>query len=81
MISERIYKMGRTVTLEGWYETEFGLDPVHETGDSLTAIIHRLHKHDPDNFGLTDCEFTVIGNGYEKEITAQVVATVERMIS
>ena len=70
-----------TVTLDGWYETEFGLDQIHETGDSLIAIITRLHKHDPDNFGLTDCEFTYIGNGFEREITAQVVATVERMIS
>ena len=73
--------MSNSVTLEGWYETEFGLDPVHETGNSLTAIIHRLHKHDPDNFGHTDCEFELIGNGFERDVTAQVVATVERMIS
>ena len=46
----------REVVLEGWFETENGIEPIHETGSSLNEIVFRLQRQDRD-FGHTDMEF------------------------
>ena len=62
----------------GWYETELGMDIVDERGDSLTAIVNKLHNHDPNNFGHTDCEFELIGEGFDfqRDVTEKVCALI-----
>lgn len=45
-----------TVILTGWYEKECGAIILDETGGSLSDIVARLIKRDPEDFGHTDME-------------------------
>jgi len=45
-----------TVILTGWYEKECGAIILDETGESLSDIVARLIKRDPEDFGHTDME-------------------------
>jgi hypothetical protein len=45
-----------TVILTGWYEKECGAIVLDETGESLSDIVARLIKRDPEDFGHTDME-------------------------
>ena len=45
------------IIITGWYESEDGAIMVDETGNSLSEIVYRMMRRDPENFGYTDCEF------------------------
>ena len=45
-----------TVILTGWYEKECGAIVLDETGESLSDIVARLIKRDPEDFGHTNME-------------------------
>ena len=76
-----INKFKKQFILSGWYETELGMDIVDERGDSLTAIVNKLHNHDPNNFGHTDCEFELIGEGFDfqRDVTEKVCALIKKI--
>jgi len=45
------------IIITGWYESENGAIMVDETGSSLSEVVSRLMRRDPESFGHTDCEF------------------------
>ena len=68
------------VILEGWYETEEGLLPVHETGSHLEEIVDRLVDLDQD-FGHTDMEFQLIfPSGTEIDVAKLISTIVEKKV-
>ena len=70
----------REVVLEGWFETENGIEPIHETGSSLNEIVIELQKYD-DDFGHTAMEFELhLPSGRIKSVE-ETNALIQRIVS